>query len=250
MHAAWMVALLMGAGACSLGCAASYMPLGDDRLFANFVKGSQTTGVDLNISLCMPDASVCGIRKVDAELYDPDLCWTEYLSDDYELRFIPSHYSNDHIEAGVFLATNSLTPEGIMRNRCNDLPYISIDIPPDVVISAPAPDAVLSRASSDKIRVEWSPTASFPMTWKLFPANNELDILPCDMLSWEPFEGHGEDLGFAEIPMDIIPADLPPEGCEVILVASRLKEIEPPSGLENSIIRSISVDGVVLRLIP
>lgn len=227
------------------------MPLGDDRLFVNFAVPSLRGGVDFQISICAPDASVCGRRVVDPDIYDSDICYSEYEGSDLEMVFTPSHYSNDHIEAGAFMQNGEFTPEGYHRLRCNDLPYVTGYAPPNVKITAPAPDAALSRSSGDKIRLEWSPSASgLPMKWELFPVDNELELLPCDMLSWEHFEDQGEDLGFAEIPMDIIPSDLPPEGCELILTVSRRKVIEPPLGLENSIIRSTAIDGIVLRVVP
>lgn len=227
------------------------MPLGDDLLVIHYVLPRKRTDIDYHIMICMPDASVCGRRKVDPDLYDPDLCQSEYDGQQVELEFTPTHFSNHRIEAGAFSSNGPPGSDGIKRSGCNDLPYVDMTIPPAIEIVSPAPDTSISRAAQSNIRAEWSPPAkSFPIHWKLIPVDNEVEELPCDQLSWQRFEGDGDDTGFVDIPTNILPNDLPPEGCEVILTVARIQMIDPPEGIANALLKSTAVDGLILRVLP
>lgn len=227
------------------------MPLGEDQLLIRTVSTHHTSGSVFQILFCQPDISVCGRRETDSDRYEEDSCWGDVDGSDVDIRFKPTGFSNGRIEAGTFASSDFFDDDGYERIRCNDLPYALIDRPADFLITAPTPDLGIQRSAQSNIRVEWSPGGTeFPMRWKLIPLDDELELLPCDMLPWESFEQQGPDMGFGEIPMDIIPANLPPEGCEVILTVSRTKDIALPEGISQGSITSSVIDGLVFRILP
>ena len=227
------------------------MPLGNDQWVMRFTTSGQSRGVPYVLTFCEPDASVCGRRKVDTELYEPDFCWSEYDGSDLEIPFESTGFSNERFEAGWFAGLSVLEQIEQTRVHCNDLPYFNVDIPPRFQLTAPLATDSFSRSAQSSIRIEWSPAASgLPMMWKLIPVDNELTVLACDMLPWQTIEEQGTDEGFAEISMDRLPSNLPAEGCDVIVTVSRLKAFDLPEGVSKGSILSRAVDGVIFRIKP
>lgn len=235
-----------------IGCSGTFMPMGDFFVSFDFNMPADYRSADFKTYICMPDQSVCGRRRVDEDEYDLDILTIDYGGDEQEIDFVPSGSGNTQIEAGLFNGVGAAIGEDAFRGfAVNDLPFVDIDIPPRFQITQPPPNGELSLASITSVRVEWSPAnQGFPMQWKLFPLDNELEVLPCDALTWGSFAGDGDDTGFLEIPLDVFPSDLPPEGCQVAMRVSRIKSFGLPEGVKNGYIHSTVIDGIVFRVMP
>lgn len=235
-----------------IGCSSNFMPMGDFVVAYDLIMPADIEFASIRAYVCTADESACGRRKINTELYDPDLLVYDYGGTEREMIFEPSGAGNEQIEAGSFPGTTAKVGEDDLRGfQVNDFPFISLDIPPRFQVSAPAQHATLERSASSSVRVEWTSFGKgFPMQWKLIPVDNEIESSPCEMLSWGSFKGEGEDLGFVDIPIDIFPSDLPSEGCEVAVRISRVKSFDLPTGIANGYIHSTVVDGVIFRMIP
>lgn len=242
-----------GLGVLMTGCTEHYMPLGDDQFVLNFTIPSRIPLGKYYAMICEPDGSLCGRRKVDPELYDPDQVRTEYNGTLYENHFEVGDEDTVRIQPGNFVVAGiefSETRSGT-EVVLNDFPPLYLDIPPRLVLTSPMQKQEISRSSANSIRVEWTPmSAEYPVRWKFFPLNNEPEELPCDTLAWGAFEGEGEDKGFVEIPMDVVPSDLPPEGCYVVATVGRIRNLSLPEGISNGFARSTVLDGVLFRVLP
>ena len=236
----------------TIGCANHFMPMEDYSVAFDFLMASDVEEARYRAYICMPDGSVCGRRRMDSEDYDPDYFAIDYGGEELEDAFQPSGAGNEWIEAGNFPGEGAKAgPDAFQGFWMNDLPFVPMDVPPTFQVSAPALHEELNRSSMNKVRVEWTPSnQGFPMQWKLFPVDNEIELKPCDMLAWGSFKGEGEDTGFVDIPMDIFPSDLPPDGCEVAVRLLRIKSFDLPEGVKNGYIHSIMVDGVIFRMMP
>lgn len=235
-----------------IGCSNHFMPMED--YFVAFELNMPATSPRSVIqgALCLPDRSVCGRRKVDMDLYDPDDVTIDYEDSNYPNGFLSSGYSDEQMEAGVFWNDAlELGPETLHGVRFNDLPSVFLDIAPRFHLSAPAKDTEFSLASLSNVRVEWEPkNEDFPVQWKLFPVDNEAEDLSCDTLAWASFEGEGDDAGFLDIPVGVFPPNLPLEGCLVAIRIARIKSFGLPDGAVNGQIRSRVTDGVIFRIVP
>lgn len=235
-----------------IGCTGDFMPMGDYVFVFELDMPADTIDSIYQAFICEPDESFCGRRKVDTELYEPDRLITHYAGDEYDEPFVATGWQNKRIEAGYFWGLGAkVGPDKLTGFYMNDLPFVSLDIPPRFQITEPSSSTELSRASLSSIRIEWSPSGQgFPMRWKFFPADNDIAVKPCDMLAWGSFEGEGEDLGFLDIPIDIVPIDLPPEGCKVAIRVSRVKSFDLPEGIQHGFIHSSIIDGMVFKVLP
>lgn len=235
-----------------IGCSPHFMPMEDYGIVFDLdVRGGVNSSTYQGF-ICTPDESACGRRKVNADLYDPDILIIDYDGDERDQAFIPTGAQTELIEAGLFGdAGTSVGQDSFRGFFMNDLDFVAMDLPPFVQISMPTDGAELSRSSLGSVRVEWAQSnQKLPMQWNFFALDNEMELLPCDMLAWGNFAGDGEDTGFLEIPLDVFPSDLPPEGCEVAIRVMRVKSYDLPAGVKNGHIRTNVIDGVIFRIMP
>lgn len=236
-----------------MGCSNNFMPITDEHFL---LLGDVPSGLGTSIFkavVCSADGSACGKRKTNPDLYDEDILRDEYNGSLYEFVFEPAGGQTDTIVLGYMGYAIAPLEEGGYRDfYLNDYPRIRVDTPPVFEISSPAPNIQVSRSlQSEGIRIEWSPSHyDFPMSWKLLPIDNELEERPCDKLSWGRFEGEGEDTGVSIIPLDVIPEDLPPQGCEVSFSLARTKKFDLPAGIEHGRIENNVLDGVIFKIVP
>lgn len=235
----------------TIGCGTQFMPMGDHYAVFDLNMPADFESAGVRAFICAPDKSVCGRRRGDED-HHFDILFADYNGYDIESSLQSTGSERAGIEAGAFRAEGvGVGPNDLRSIWFNDLPPIPIDIPPRFQISSPLKNAEISRLAQETIRVEWSPSGKgFPMSWKLFPVDNEAELLPCDMLNWQSFEGEGEDTGFVDIPIDVFPSDLPPEGCPMAFRVSRIKSFDLPEGIAHGDIRSRVTDGVFFRMIP
>lgn len=244
---------LMSIGGSILGCAEHFMPLGDDRFMLQFVMPARDKDGGLQAMVCPPEGGPCGRRNAEAEGYDPDVLRFEVESRAFDTQFSVGGKGNGRIEPGIFrvsgIDVDPKSPANIYY--FNDFSGLVLDIPPRFQITFPTDEQPLKRSSTEGLRVEWAPMSpAFPIHWRFFPVNNEPeDLLPCDTLSWGTFEGEGEDLGVLEIPPDVIPSDLPPQGCLVAFSVDRSMALELPEGM-HGLANSTVLNGVVFRVTP
>lgn len=228
------------------------MPFTDEQFVLQYVASSNFNRATYKAMVCMPDGSVCGRRKVDEEVYDPDVLCYEDDGSTWPSTYFPSNQGNSRIEVG-YLGFEIIDPDGpIQEFYFNDYEPIRVDRPPAFQVQVPEQNSQLSLSEqSAPIRLEWSPAdKSIPISWKLLALDNEAEEKPCDLLSWGAFEGQGEDMGFLDIPLDIFPSDLPPEGCDMSISLRRTKFFDLPAGIQNGFIQSSRVDGILFKILP
>lgn len=238
------------------GCAANYAPIGENKVFVDsyfLMDSSLGSGQAL---LCSPDEQVCGRREADG--YDPDE-FIMYTDDDIKQDLMELSYlwqagktRERDMQTGRFEMIGILAEAGdTIRTRLNDLSFAEVTVPPRFRILEPTYDAQLSRKLADVLSVTWEPSSQgFPLYWKLFLADKESEEMPCDLLGWKAMEGEAEDTGNLQISLQGMPEDLPPEGCEAVLVLRLRNEGTLPPEYPSGYVRSEMLDGVVFRLMP
>lgn len=256
MKSMWFVdarAVVFYSAMSMVGCSNNFMPLTDERFI---LRGYEMVPPGMPLykgMICAPDGSACGRRIVNEDLYDLDVVNFEYQGTVREVPFGGLGGQTDTIEIG-YLSYVEMPPEigHVDAFFLNDYPRIPFELAPAFQIFSPEPEGQVSLSlQSEGIRIEWTPGQSgFPMSWKFIHIDNEVEELPCDLLSWGQFEGEGEDTGVMTIPLDVIPPDLPPQGCEVSVSIARVKTIDLPAGVEHGRIESNRLDGVNFRIVP
>lgn len=243
---------LWGLAISSAGCSATYMPIEDEFVVSDYFRPSDMAFGSYWALICMPDQSMCGRRKVNPDLYDPDAVTIDYDGYEIEADFESTGAGNEWIEGGAFHGLGPMIgPDALRSVRFNDYDEVPVDAPPRPQVVTPAENAELHRSELSSLRVEWLPASTgFQAQWKVFPLDNEVEELPCDKLSWGSFEGEGIDSGNVDVPMDVIPVDLPPEGCLMAVRVSYYKSFGLPSGINHGSIRTTLIDGVVFRIKP
>ncbi len=229
------------------------MPFTDEQFILQYVTPSNRDRALYKAMACMPDGSVCGWRKVNEDNYDPDVLCYEDDGSRWLTDTVTTEVGNDRIQVGYMgFGKLALNESGVREFYLNDFEPIRVDSPPVFQVTAPEQESQLRLSEQvASIRLEWSPTDNrFPMEWKLFAMDNEVEERPCDLLSWGAFEGEGEDFGFLDIPLDIFPSDLPPEGCDMSIGLSRTKTIDLPVGIQNGFIQSSRIDGIIFKVLP
>lgn len=244
----WLLVLSSGT---TIGCSDNFMSLENRFAVFDFNMPADLELGTMQAFVCAPDKSVCGRRRGDDD-HDPDTLVVTYEGLTVDALFEATGSGTDEIEAGAFIGEAMMVgPEDFETFHFNDLPDVTMVIPPRFQLSAPPADAELSRSSLNSLRIEWSnSTPGFPIDWKIFPVDNELELLPCDMLNWESIRGLVIDTGFVDIPMTMFPSDIPPEGCPMALRVARIQSFGLPEGIERGEFRSRVTDGVFFRLMP
>lgn len=253
----WIRSLLLPA--VLAGCSPNYLPIGDHKVFMDFYRpnNSKNRGAGEAL-LCTSDEQVCGRRKVDQEEYDLDLFFLEHDAfdgsgtDTTPLGFDASYRETEDMYIGSFqiLIVPSAT-EGIIRFQFNDSDFAEAQVPPEIQITDPPFSSDHQLVPGESLRVTWkSPAPEFPMRWHFVYMDDSADEDACDMLPWTNLEGVADDVGFLDIPLDGIPMDLPPEGCEMGVFLNRRNEGSLPPDLPGGYIRATATAGAIIRMLP
>lgn len=237
-------------GSAASGCVNPFMPLGDYKVFIELQEHYQDDKGYLALArVCDSVPDECGMRKLDEDEYEPDVFQAGSRADIYPLKFWPFYGETPNIQVGDY--AGGVDWEDVLPFRLNGTEVGEVSLPPTFALTSPTHEQVFHRGTDLSIPFIWNGGGTeFPMHWRPLLVYNGLGDDPCDALDWAPVSGDEEDDGAFDLPMDIFPENIPPEGCEVAIMLERFKEGTLTGDVAGGIARGSAVDGMWIRLMP
>jgi hypothetical protein len=240
MRRVWIPVAAVLSMTVSTGCSSKYWPLLNDDAVTLWIRGGdEPIDIDgdefrasVQLCLCKTDANwPCGTRVVP-EGYDDDVLALE----EDEL----GHNEIECTETGDVLG-------GIKNARCggllqkadegmefralvNGTLVARLTMPARPRLTSPKNGSAISVSAVDGIPISWTPGApGDSLHWLLIETFSVDGSCSPDVVWPKESDGDLEDTGSFTIPKDLLPTNLPPEGCSVDITLSRkrLGTVEP-----------------------
>lgn len=224
----------------SAGCSSNYWPIReDDSLFLWIRAGDEPIEIDgdvfrASLEMCLRPADLewpCGTRLVP-EGYDQD----SFVIDQDEIGSFElecwkdGDISNGYID-GHCRSLAQKADEGMeFRAIVNDALVARLTMPARTRPTSPKNGSVISVSSVDGIPLSWTPgKPEEALRWEMHETFSVSGGCGPDVVWSEESHGDLEDVGSFTIPKEVLPTNLPPEGCstEIVLTRSRDGILEP-----------------------
>jgi hypothetical protein len=223
------------------GCSEMHWPLRPDDAINFMVKGGDTP-IDIDgdefrasTTLCIRTVeknSPCGSRVVP-EGYDDDVFIIE--QDELGSYEVECGGNNPDVEDAIRVedcgGLAEKADEGmVFRAIVNDSTVATVTMPARTRLTSPKSGSAISVSSMDGLDITWSPgNPDDKLQWALFESYGEHSTCgPVFPVVWsEEADGVLEDTGSFTIAKELLPTNLPPEGCSTDIVLTRTREGVP-----------------------